>query len=173
MEIQTEIIETIDSESVTESNQLKLPLWRSCVELMREQGLTYGKIYATEFFESNLRCQRDSQEFQFGMMHIYSALRKLEPERYVLTCRGQEGKQYIVLPPNETAEWSGEKFLQAQGIMLECYKVGCSVPKSLLNESEQKIHESRLERMGNKLALLNRSKAIFNAVKNIKPKLIE
>lgn len=172
MEIQTEVLEVSDN-NINGDNQAKLPLWRSCVDVMREQGITYGKIYPTEFFESQLRCLRDSQEFAFAMMHIYSALRNLEPERYVLTCRGQEGKQYIVLPPNDTAEWSGEKFLQAQNVMAECYKVGCSVPKTLLSDSEQKIHEARLERMGTKLALLNRSKKIYSEVKKIKPKLLE
>ena len=61
-----------DDEKVT-----KLPLWRTCVEKMIEDGLFYSKTYSIEWFEGRLKVARSTPRFNFAIYRIRIEIEKL------------------------------------------------------------------------------------------------
>lgn len=58
------------------SNVVKLPLWRSCLEDMRQEGLNYGKTFTVEWIEGKLRSKKDSVQFGIAVSRIRQELEK-------------------------------------------------------------------------------------------------
>lgn len=148
---------------------LVLPLWKTCLEDMIQDGIDYGKIYETKWFEDKLRCLRSTMEFGLAISEIR---RELEKEGFYLSGRGQNGNQFIVIPAD-----SNQDILRHYcSLANDCFKRGIILGKRTKREalSPDKVaqHEAILERMENKFALLKRSEQIKKVVDKHSPKLI-
>lgn len=147
----------------------RLPLWKSCVEEMRVQGVDYGKVYTAEYFEQRLKCKRDEMEFGLAISEIR---RDLETSGFYLSGRGQSGNQYVILPPeNNRGVMSGYQraALDAlkRGIIL-----GTTTRLDTLSAEDRRRHESVLEKMAMRHALVRNTTQIVRVLKKHAPKIL-
>lgn len=163
--MQTETETTIDNEP----ELVRLPLWRACLDDMLEDGVAYSKTYTAEFFEQKLRKKRD--EMQFGM-DISEIRRELETRGFYLSGRGQKGNQFVIIPPESNVDILRNYQAAASDSMRRAVTLGASTDTTLLNDEQKRTHERVLEKVQIKLALMQRSQAIGNAIKKSHPKLL-
>lgn len=140
---------------------IRLPLWRECVKDMLKIGIEHGKIFESEYFEKWLRCSRD--DMQFGLQ-ISEVRRALEEEGYYLSGRGQHGKQYIIVPPEINADVMRSYGRKAADALRRGVILGTNTRLDLLAPEDRRRHESILEKMAIKSALIERSSAIIKAL---------
>lgn len=135
-------------------NVVRLPLWKNALESMQQDGLAHGKTYKTEFFEEHLKCTREDMRFGLAISEIR---RELEKDGYYLSGRGQQGNQFVILPPENNAD----VMLGYQRAAIDALKrgvvLGTNTRLDLLKPSDRQRHERMLERMATKAALMNRS----------------
>lgn len=153
-----------------ESNgAVRLPLWKACLEEMREQGVQFGQVWKSEFFEKRLRRKRTDMQFGLAVSEIRAAL---EHDGFFLSGRGQRGTQFVILPADgndavlEQYQRAASKALK-RGVIL-----GTNTPLDMLSEAQRKRHESLLERIAIKAALMNRAVSIGKYVKKHSPSLL-
>ena len=130
----------------------ELPLWKHALDEMRKSGVEYGKTYAPEWFEERLSCHRDSMEFSLALSEIR---RELEFDGFYLTGRGQAGNQ-IILPPKDNAD----VLLSYQRAAIDALKrgtiLGTATKTDTLTVNEKRRHESVLQRVAIRAALISR-----------------
>lgn len=156
---------TIDSGEVR-----KLPLWKSCLEKMVSEGVEYGKTYPADFFEQELSQKRDSMKFGLDISEIRRGLEKLG---FYLSGRGQGGNQYIVLPPANNASVMSSYSRAALDALKRGVILGTNTRLDTLSDSERKRHESILERLAIRSALMHRSVSVSRFIKSKSPKLLK
>ena len=144
------------------SELVRLPLWRNCVEAMREEGINYGHTYASSYFEERLKCKRDTMQFGLAISEIR---RELEKDGYYLSGRGQKGDAFVILMPEANADVM-QSYQQAAVIALKRGVIlGTNTRLDTLDEEARRKHESILEKLAMRAVLLNRSAAIYKHVK--------
>lgn len=149
---------------------VRLPLWKACLDKMREGGISYGQTFSAEFFEKELRLNRDHMQFGFAISQIRNEL--LE-DGFYLSGRGQKGNAFVILEPASNADVMKAFSRQAMEALRRGVILGTNTRLDTLSEAERRRHEGTLERMAIKCALLGRSKQIFNVIKSSHPKLVE
>ena len=141
---------------------IRLPLWKGCVETMRQSGVTYGSTYEASYFEERLKCKRDTMEFGLAMSEIRRAL---EGDGFYLSGRGQKGDAFIVLMPEANAD----VMLTYQRAAINALKrgviLGTNTRLDTLDSEARARHESILEKLAMRAVLMNRSSAIYKHVK--------
>lgn len=151
------------------NNVVRLPLWKSCVDDMREEGINHGKTYPAEYFEQKLRTQRDSMQFGLALSEIR---RELEKDGFYLSGRGQNGNQFLILPPENNRDVMASYQRQALDSLRRGVILGTNTRLDLLPPEDRKKHESLLEKLAIRTALMQRSGAIAKIVKKHSPQLI-
>ncbi len=151
------------------TNVVRLPLWKSCVETMIAEGVTWGSTYKTEFFEEHLMTKRDALQFSFMISDIR---KELENFGMYLSGRGQKGNSYIILPSSSNSDVMDSYQKEASQALRRGVILGTNTPLDTLTPSERKKHESKLEKMAMKSCLMNRSTQIYRAVIKHVPNLI-
>lgn len=137
----------------TKTEVIRLPLWKACLDEMRKNCVEYGKVYATEYFEAALKCQRDSMEFGLAVSNIR---RELEKDGYYLTGRGQKLTQFIILPPEANRNVMAAYSRAATDALTRGVVLGTNTRMDVLTAEDRRRHESLLEKMAVKLALCRR-----------------
>ena len=126
---------------------IRLPLWRECAKEMIEQGLEYGKVYTSEYFEKWLKCSPDSITFGIGVSKIR---RTLEHHGVFLSARGQKGKQYVLLQASANSNVLANWAHQATDCLKRGVILGTNTRLDALNPDDRRRHEAWVERIGTK-----------------------
>lgn len=158
------------STSTAVAEALKLPLWRECAKEMLVQGIEYGKVYPSQYFEDRLRCASDSMTFSMGIAEIRRAL---EPHGFYLSGRGQKGEQYVILPAQANANVMMCYSRKASDALKRGVILGTNTRLDTLSADDRRRHESVLEKMAVKLALVSRSQQIASALPESAKTLLE
>lgn len=149
---------------------VRLPLWKNALDEMRKAGITHGQVWDAEFFEKELKCQRDDMKFGLAISEIR---RELEKDGYYLSGRGQKGNQFVVLPP----ESNSDVMLQYQRAAVDALKrgviLGTATRLDSLSDADRKKHEGILQRMATRAVLMQRSQSIAKAIQETKPSLLD
>ncbi len=144
--------------STNENEIVRLPLWKSCLDHMRETGIAYGQTFNAEYFEERLRCERTKQpHFSLAISEIRRAL--LE-DGFYLSGRGGGGNIFTILPPENNAKVMANLSRQAADALKRGVILGTNTRIDTLSESERRRHVGILERMAIKSALLSRAGTI-------------
>ena len=136
---------------------IRLPLWRSCLDEIRENGVEYGQTFTADYFEKWLRCKRDTMTFGLGVSEIR---RELEEDGFYLSGRGQKGNQFVIVPPSSNINVMRAREREAITALKRGVILGTNTQMDLLSPSERRRHEQACERMGTKAALLHRHRAV-------------
>jgi len=147
----------------------KLPLWRTCIEEMMEEGVEYGQVYKAEFFEEKLDATRDTFRYSLDISKIR---RELEKEGFYLSGKGQNGTQYIILQPARNMDVMKHYSKVARDSLNRGVILGTSTRLDLLTEGERAKHETVLEKIATRQVLVSRAESIRKLVEKHEPKLI-
>lgn len=144
-----------------ETEVLKLPLWKNCLENMIDGTVEHGKTYSAEFFEEQLKEKRETMKFGLAISEIR---RELEKRGFYLSGRGQHGNQFIILP----AEGNQNVMLTYQRAAIDAMKrgviLGTQTRLDLLNAHDRKQHEKILEKLAVRTALFTKSRTVMKAL---------
>lgn len=132
---------------------LRLPLWKNCYEEMLRDGVDYGKSYTAEYFEDRLKSKRESMTFGLDISKIRSALLS---HGFFLSGRGQKGEQFVIL--DASANTSVMENFQTQAIkaLRSGVILGTNTRVDVLTAEERRKHESMLEKLAIRSALISR-----------------
>lgn len=136
---------------------VRLPIWKHALDQMREEGIAYGKTFPAEWFEKQLRTARDTMGFGLAISEIR---RELEKDGFYISGRGQKGDQYVILEPASNQDVMlgyGRAALDAlkRGVIL-----GTNTRLDTLTANERRKHESILEKLAVRLALVRHSGSV-------------
>lgn len=152
---------------------IRLPLWQSCLDEMREQGLTYGSSWKAEFFETRLHHKRNDQQFSFEMLSMRQALE--EEDGYYL--QSSENGAIWEIPQavghEEVARHFDQKLRRYAVRSINIRSATLINPKAELSDEERKKIERNLEKASVRLILISRQKSVVNALGKHAPKLLE
>ena len=142
-------------ENTIENNTevLRLPLWKNCYEEMLRNGVDYGLTYSAEFFEERLKSKRDSMEFGLDVSKIRAALLS---HGFFLSGRGQKGEQFVILEASANSSVMENFQSQAIKALRSGVILGTNTRVDVLNAEERRKHESMLEKLAIRSALISR-----------------
>lgn len=154
-------------------NAIKLPLWKSCLDKMRSDGMTYCSHWKAEFFEEHLRCNRDTDQFVFEMLELKQ---EIEEEDGFYFRQIKNGQAFEIPPAaeHEIVAKTFERKLRRYAVRsISIRSATLSNPQAQLTECERKRMDHNLEQASIRLLLLSRQKSIENVLKERKPQLLE
>jgi hypothetical protein len=154
----------------TDGEVRRLPLWKACLDDMRQMGLHYGQEWKAEFFEEKLRCKRDTMQYGLAVSEIRKAL---ESDGFYLCGHGQKGTAFVILEPAANVDVMLQYQRAAADALRRGVILGTNTQLDTLTESERLRHEQVLERMAIKSALLQRAKSVHAFVTKNAPKLLK
>lgn len=137
---------------------------------MKSEGIEYGKTYPADFFEKHLKVDRDSMKFGLDISEIR---RELEKAGFYLSGRGQKGHQFIILQPASNRNVMASYSRQAVEALKRGVILGTNTRLDTLNAEDRRRHESALERIAVKAALISRATSIHKAIQKTNPQLLE
>jgi len=150
----TNIMESIQTQ---EPELVKLPLWKSCYEAMIEGGVDYGKVYETKWFEEFLKAPADTMSFGLDVSRINRAL---QFHGFHMTSRGQKGALYVIVQAEANRCVMENYQHQAMDAFKRALVLGTNTRTDMMKEEDRRRHEGTLERIANKLAMLQRRQPV-------------
>jgi hypothetical protein len=142
-------------ETTIENNMevVRLPLWKNCYEEMLRDGVDYGATYPAEYFEERLKTKRDSMTFGLDISKIRAALLS---HGFFLSGRGQKGEQFVIV--DAAANTAVMENFQHQAIkaLRSGVILGTNTRVDVLTAEERRRHESMLEKLAIRSALISR-----------------
>jgi hypothetical protein len=151
---------------------LRLPLWRACLDEMRETGFTYQSKWPVEFFEERLRVKRDTQEFAFAMVDLRKAIE--EEDGYKL--KSSENGRVWSIPTGYGHEGVAHTFdNKVRSYMVRSINIRSATlqnPRAALTITERATMEKNLETASKKLVLVSRAVSISRVLEKHQPKLL-
>lgn len=149
---------------------IRLPLWKAALDDMISQGISYGQTIPATWFEERLRTKRDTMQFGLAVSEIR---RELEKRGFYLSGRGQNGSQFVIVPPENNVD----VMLSYQRLAIDALKrgviLGTQTRLDTLADSDRRRHESVLEKLAVRSVLLARTKQVLRVVKNNAPNLLK
>lgn len=133
-----------------------LPLWKAWLE-ENAGRIQYGAQFTSEELVKFLDQQEDSIGFAMSVHEIRKALRR---RGMVLTARGEFGKGYRISPPSANMDEMKRMEKAAASALREAVVLGTSTPLDALTQEERRLHESLLEKVSTRLALMNRKQPV-------------
>ena len=150
------------------SEIVKLPLWKNCLEIMRADGLDFGKSWPVKFFSEHLKCEPDSAQFQFEMLSLKQALE--DDDGYYLQ-QTNSGKSWAIPLAGEHEDVAKTFERKLRRYAIRSISIRSSVlsnPKAELSESDRQKMEGGLDRAQFRLLMLTRQRPIQSAVRGNK-----
>lgn len=142
----------MDNEQINQDVRT-LPLWKDLFDKMEAAGLVENKTWPISFFVQGIGAAENSAQLSFGLHNIRKALRRLG---WTFTSRGHNGQQYWITPRNQNAD----EMIRMQNLALSSLRegviLGTSTPLDSLSCDERRRHESVLEKMAIRSALMSR-----------------
>ena len=149
---------------------VRLPLWRSALDEMLDNGVEHNQIIESEWFEKRLRTTRDTMAFGLGVSEIR---RELETHGYYLSGRGHKGTQFIILPPENNADVMNSYQRAAIDALRRGVILGTHTRIDMLKDADRRRHEALLEKIGFRSVLIARSQTIKKVIEKHAPKLLK
>ena len=147
---------------------LRLPLWKNCLEEMIHDGVDHGKTYDASFFEGHLKADRNTMPFSLGVSQIRTAL--LDHGLF-LSGRGQKGDQFVILDAASNTRVMENFQHQAITALKKGVILGTNTRLDVLTDQERRRHESTLEKLAVRSALMARTApALKKALAHIEPR---
>ena len=153
-------------ENMIENNNMevvRLPLWKSCYEEMLRDGVDYGNTYSAEYFEEKLKTKRDSMTFGLDVSKIRAALLS---HGFFLSGRGQKGEQFVIVAAAANATVMENFQQQAIKALRSGVILGTNTRADVLNAEERRRHESMLEKLAIRSALISRKIPVLKEAMN-------
>lgn len=147
----------------------RLPLWKNLYEELMAAGVKHGDTFPTELFEQKLRAKRDSIGFSIAVSDLRRAL---ERHGMHISSRGQMGAQYVIIPAVANCDVMQSYARRAADALKRGVILGTATPLTSLSPDDRRRHESTLEKIAMKAALIQRSSQVARVVNTHKPKLI-
>jgi hypothetical protein len=143
-------------ENMIENNNMEVvrrPLWKNCYDEMLRDGVDYGTTYPAEYFEERLKAKRESMTFSLDISKIRAALLS---HGFFLSGRGQKGEQFVVV--DAAANTAVMENFQQQAIkaLRSGLILGTNTRVDVLTAEERRRHESMLEKLAIRSALISR-----------------
>lgn len=160
----------MNTRQAIETEAVKLPLWKNCLENLRKEGVTHGKTYTAEFFEKELRCDRNSMQFGLAISEIR---RELEKDGFYISGRGQKGNQFVILPPESNQDVMRSYGRAALDALKRGVVLGTNTRLDTLSVQDRRRHEATLEKMAVRLMMIRRQESVCKIVSKHSPKLLE
>lgn len=159
---------------MTETNEqtavVRLPLWKNALDLLVQQGLSYGQTIPATWFEEQLRCKRDDMRFGLSVSEIRRELEKLG---FYLSGRGQKGSQFVILAPEANSDKMQSYSRVASDALSRGVILGTNTRLDLLSDQDRRKHEGILQRMATKAVLIRRAESVRKIVNKHEPKLLK
>lgn len=159
---------------IQEQNEvIHLPLWKNVLEEMREEGITYGKVWKADFFETRLRCPRTDQRFDFAMMQIKQAI-EIEDGYYLGSFENKAIWKIPESPNHEDVTQGFESKLRRYAIRaINLRSATLCNPAADLTTEQRRRMESNLEKASFRLLLISRQASIVKELQKNSPRLLE
>lgn len=152
---------------------VKLPLWRNALDKIREAGLTYGKTWQSDFFEKELRCDRDSKEFAFAMMAIRQEVER-DDGFYIKSEENGARWSIVAAPDHESVAQTFDTKVRRYAVRsINLRSATLMNPEANLTEDERRKMEHNLEKASLRLILMSRAQSVANVVSEHAPSLLE
>ncbi len=148
---------------------IRLPLWKSCLETMRKDSVSYGKTYPAEYFEKALKVTRDTMQFGLAISEIR---RELEMDGFYLSGRGQNGNQYVILPPENNQDVMRSYQRAALDALKRGVILGTNTRLDLLESEDRRRHEALLEKLAIRTLLFKKTGEVAKILKENHPKVL-
>ena len=136
------------SEEIRTNQVRKLPLWKSCLQKMEEEGLHYGTSFTVEWLEEQLSAKFGTIGF---MIAIHDLRIELEKRGFAIAGSPKKTGRYAILPAKDNA---------------------ANTDMSELTPEEMKRHQSVLERARLRVALIDREKTLKRFLAKHAPRLL-
>jgi hypothetical protein len=162
-EIKTKTKGKMMENTIENMEVVRLPLWKNCYEEMLRDGVDYGSAYSTEYFEERLKVGRDSMAFGMDISKIRAALLS---HGYFLSGRGQKGEQFVVVRAAANAAVMENFQAQAIKALKAGVILGTNTKLDVLTDEERRKHESTLERLAIRAALVSRKMPLLKKALN-------
>lgn len=146
------------------------PIWRKVAAELLANEINYGSFFPTSQMEKALGMKRDDVRFAFAIYNIRGVLMQ---HGFYLTSRGQKGEQLIVVPASQHAEIMLNMSAQASRALQRGIILGTKTSTNTLSAEEKRRHESVLEKLAHKSALMKNSDKVWKAVEGKVPELLE
>ena len=147
-----------DNTTQTETDETellqRLPLWRDTLDRMIEIGIDYGAEFATSWMEAHLHQAYGSMAFSLAISRIRREL--LEHGRY-LSGRGTEGRKYVIIQPQDNHMVMINYQNEAIDLLKKGVILGATTDMKNLDEEQTRKHNSVLERLAVRSALMSRT----------------
>lgn len=148
----------------------RLPLWKNCLDVMRQQGVEYGKEFSTAFFEAELSQPAHSMRFSIDISRIR---RELEKDGFYLSGQGMNGHAFVVVPAADNHEVMKRYLRQSRDLTVRSVTLGSATALDQLTESERMRHMQVLERAQVRQALTGKTEGrIHKLVNKTEPSLL-
>jgi hypothetical protein len=148
----------------------RMPLWRSALDDLMAEGVDYGKVIPALWFEERLKTARESMEFGLAISAIR---RELEKKGFYLSGRGQNGNQFLIVPPEGNADAMQHYSRLAVDALKRGVILGTHTRLDSLSAADRRRHESILEKLAIRSVLINRSASVAAALKKYSPKVLK
>ena len=146
-----------------------LPLWESAYREIIGNGWTYGTVIPSEWFEERLSEPRGTMKYDLALSQIRDELRG---HGMCLSGRGHNGRAQEIIPANGNADVIQHFSRAAKRSLERGLTLGTNTPLELLTPEESRKHQAVTEKIGHRLALVNRSESIAKVVKKYSPNLL-
>jgi len=147
----------------------RLPLWRNFCERIVAAGLVENQTFTTELIARELSAHPASAQFAFAVHEIRRYLRR---KGWVLSARGQNGTQYVILPRSRNADEMQRHQKRAITALREGVILGTQTPLDTLNAEDRRRHEAILEKLALKSVLIKRAGNVVRFLAKHKSKLL-
>lgn len=144
--------------AVAKRKKVSKAKWRLVAEDLLANEIDYGSFFPTAQLEKTLGLTREMPEFAFAMCGIRGILLN---RGFYLTARGQHGEQYVVIPACENADVMLNMSQQASNALRKGIILGTMTSMDKLTPEERRRHESVLEKLAHKSALLRHSEKAY------------
>lgn len=157
------------SEEIRTNQVRKLPLWKSCLQKMEEEGICYGKTYAVAWLEEQLSATLTDVSFGIG---IYNLRVELEKRGFSLAGSPTKTGHYAIVPAKDNAAVMARMSRKGKRYFQRTVLLGSNTDMSELTPEEKKRHQSVLERARLRVALIDREKTLKRFLAKHAPRLL-
>lgn len=152
---------------------VKLPLWKNCLDNMREEQFSYGKTWEAEYFEKALRQPRASKQFAFEML---SLKQEIEREDGMYLKSEENGARYSIIAANAHEDVAARFDRKVRSFAVRSINLRSATllnPDAKLTDDERRRMEHNLERASLRLVLLSRSESAAKVLREHAPAILD
>lgn len=157
------------SEEIRTNQVRKLPLWKSCLQKMEEEGLHYGTSFTVEWLEEQLSAKFGTIGF---MIAIHDLRIELEKRGFAIAGSPKKTGRYAILPAKDNAAVMSRMSRKGKRYFVRTVLLGSNTDMSELTPEEKKRHQSVLERARLRVALIDREKTLKRFLAKHAPRLL-